>query len=73
MDKVSDVSGNAEGRRTAALLRDFGITDIHQINVKPWAIYYRVENNIMKIISVIDTRRNLEEILYQKMLEGKIT
>ncbi|MCL2601633.1 MAG: type II toxin-antitoxin system RelE/ParE family toxin [Treponema sp.] len=73
MDTVIDASDNAEGRRISPLLRDFGIIDIHQINVNPWAIYYRVENNTMKIISIIDTRRNLEEVLYQKMLEGKIT
>jgi len=72
MDKVNDASGNAEGRRISPLLKEFGIIDIHQINVNPWLIYYRVEGNIMKIISIIDMRRNLEEILYQKIIEGKI-
>jgi len=72
MDKINAASDNAEGRRIALLLKDFGITDIHQINVHPWSIYYRVENNTMKIISIIDMRRNLEEVLYQKIMEGKI-
>ena len=72
MDKVNDVSYNAEGRRIAPLLREFGIIDIHQINVNPWSIYYRMESNTMKIISIIDMRRNLEEVLYQKLIEGKI-
>jgi toxin ParE1/3/4 len=72
IDKVNKASKNAEGRRISPLLKEFGITDIHQINVNPWAIYYRVENNIMKIISIIDMRRNLEEILYEKIIEGKI-
>jgi len=71
-DKVNDASSNAGGRRISPLLKEFGIIDIHQINVNPWAIYYRVENNTMKIISIIDMRRNLEEILYQKIMEGKI-
>jgi len=72
-DKVKDASENAKGRRIAPLLKEFGITDIHQINVNPWLIYYRVENNVMKIISIIDMRRNLEEVLYKKIIEGKIT
>ena len=72
MDKVNDASDNAEGRRMAPLLKEFGIIDIHQINVNPWSIYYRVESNTMKIISIIDMRRNLEEVLYQKIIEGKI-
>ena len=54
------------------LLREFGIIDIHQININPWLIYYKVENDSMKIISIIDMRRNLEEILYQKIMERKI-
>ena len=72
MGKVKDASENAKGRRIAPLLKEFGIIDIHQININPWLIYYRVENNLMKIISIIDMRRNLEEILYQKIMEEKI-
>ena len=72
MDKVNDASENAAGRRIAPLLKDFGIIDVHQININPWAIYYRVENKTMKIISIIDMRRNLEEILYKKVMDGKI-
>ena len=72
MDKVNHVSENAESRRIAPLLKEFGINDIHQMNINPWLIYYKAENNIMKIISIIDMRRNLEEVLYQKIIEGKI-
>jgi len=35
-------------------------------------ILYKVESDIMEIISIIDQRRNLEEILYKKILDGKI-
>jgi len=72
MEKIEYASENAKGRRIAPLLREFGIMDIHQININPWLIYYKVEYSIMKIISIIDMRRNLEEILYQKVMEGKI-
>jgi toxin ParE1/3/4 len=72
MVKVNDASENAKGRRISPLLRELGINDIHQINVNPWLIYYKAENNKMKIISIIDMRRNLEEILYKKIMEGKI-
>jgi len=72
MEKVEDTSQNATGRRMAPLLKEFGILDIHQININPWLIYYRIDKNFMKIISIIDMRRNLEEILYQKVIEGKI-
>jgi len=72
IDKVNQVSENPEGRRIAPLLREFGITYIHQINVSPWVIFYKVEDKKMEIISIIDGRRNLEEILYKKIMDGKI-
>ena len=72
VNEVYKVSGNAAGRRLSPLFRQFGITDIHQLNISPWIVYYRVEKKIMKIISIIDSRRNLEEILYKKMIDGKI-
>ena len=70
--EVKTASWNAVGRRISPLLKELGITDIHQLSIKPWIIYYRVEKKEMKIISIIDSRRNLEEILYQKIIDGKI-
>ena len=71
-DGVNKASKNAAGRRIAPMLMNFGIKDIHQLNISPWAIFYKVENNEMRIISIIDQRRNLEEILYKKILDGKL-
>ena len=46
MDRINEASENAKGRRISPLLKEFGIIDIHQININPWLIYYKVENNI---------------------------
>ena len=50
IEKINDASENAEGRRVVPLLKEFGILDIHQININPWLIYYKIENNFMKNI-----------------------
>ena len=71
-NEIDKVSENAEGRRISPLLREFGVNDIRQINIHPWVIYYKTGKNIMEIISIIDGRRNLEEILYKKIIDGKI-
>ena len=71
-NEVEKTSKNASGRRIAPMLKKFGINYIHQVNVNPWAIYYKVDNNLMEVVSIIDQRRNLEEILYKKFIEGKI-
>jgi toxin ParE1/3/4 len=72
LNEVNRISKNPEGRRISPLLREFGINYIHQFNISPWIVYYKVENNKMEIISIIDGRRNLEEILYKKIIDGKI-
>ena len=71
-NEVIKVSKNATGRRISPILKKFGINNIHQFNISPWAIFYKVENNRMEIVSIIDQRRNLEEILYKKIMDGKI-
>ena len=70
--EIEKASKNASGRRISPLLRNFGINHVHQLNINPWAIFYKAENNRMEILSIIDQRRNLEEILYNKIIEGKI-
>ena len=72
MNEVKRVSENPAGRRIAPLLKEFGINYIHQLNISPWILFYKVEKNRMEIISIIDGRRNLEEILYKKMIDGKL-
>jgi plasmid stabilization system protein ParE len=48
-----------------------GIMDIRQLNENPWRLYYRVVAEDVWILAVIDTRRDLEEILYTKIIKGK--
>ena len=72
MNEVKRVSENPAARKIAPLLKEVGINYIHQSNIDPWIIFYRAEKNRMEIISIIDGRRNLEEILYRKMVDGKV-
>ena len=72
-EEIKKASENAKGRRIAPMLMKFGINDIHQLNINPWTLFYKVENNVMEIISIIDQRRNLEEILYKKVLDGRLS
>jgi toxin ParE1/3/4 len=58
--------------KQAQILKDIGINDYRQIVQDHWIIYYKVEGESIHIISVIDGRRNLEEILYKKIIDGKI-
>ncbi|GHV80510.1 hypothetical protein AGMMS49944_23010 [Spirochaetia bacterium] len=57
--------------RTVPQLASIGIDGVRQISEKPWNIYYKISNSDIWILSVIDSRRNLEEIIYAKVIEGK--
>jgi toxin ParE1/3/4 len=54
------------------ILKDIGINDYRQIIQDHWIIYCKVDGQTINIISVIDGRRNLEEISYKKIIDGKI-
>jgi toxin ParE1/3/4 len=72
MDELKNISDNPAGRRIAPMLKEMGINYIHQLDIHPWVLYYKVESSRVEIISIIDERRNLEEILYKKVIGGKI-
>ena len=58
--------------RPVQILKDIGVNNYLQIVIEHWIIYYKIENQNINIISIIDGRRNLEEILYKKIIDGKI-
>jgi len=45
------------------------IKDYRQITEPPWKIVYRVDDQIVNILAIIDSRRNLQDILIKKLLK----
>jgi len=45
------------------------IKDYRQIIESPWKIVYKIDDNIVNILTVIDSRRNLQDILIKKLLK----
>ena len=44
------------------------VKDYRQITEKPWKIYFKVDDNIVNVLAIIDSRRNLKDILINKLL-----
>ena len=61
-----------ESGRVIPELMSIGVIDIREIIENPWRIFYRITTHEIQIISVIDGRRNVEEILYKKVIDGKM-
>jgi plasmid stabilization system protein ParE len=55
-------------------LKDIGINDICELNINPWKVYYKIidDNKTVSIQQIIDTRRNLEKLLVNLIIEKKI-
>ena len=45
------------------------IKDYRQVTEEPWKIIYRINQNIVNALTIIDSRRNLQDILIKKLLK----
>jgi plasmid stabilization system protein ParE len=54
--------------RVVPELQKEGITVYRELIVKPWRIMYRIENDTVYIMAIFDSRQNVEELLFQKLL-----
>jgi len=75
-ERIQEKAGKAaqfpEGHRVVPELQEIGVVEIREIIDSPWRIFFRSNDNEIRILSVIDGRRNIEEILYKKMMEGNL-
>jgi plasmid stabilization system protein ParE len=55
-------------------LKDIGINDIYQLTINPWIVYYKIseKNKKVKVLLVLDGRRNIEKILIDKVIDNKL-
>jgi plasmid stabilization system protein ParE len=60
--------------RKSPELSEIGINDIYEINIKPWKIYYKIlnDNKLISIQYILDTRRNIEEVLLNLVIGNKL-
>lgn len=49
-------------------LKEQGITIYRELVIKPWRVIYKIENKSVYILSVIDSRRNIEDILLSRFI-----
>lgn len=69
--KVDNIIDFSKAGLIVPELYSIGITDIYQILESPWKIYYKILDDKILVLSVIDGRRNLEEILYRKIITNR--
>ena len=56
-----------QGRVIPELLKH-NIAKFKELIISPWRLMYKIENNVVYVMAVIDGRRNIEDILLQRLL-----
>ncbi len=52
-------------------LQDQGITLYRELIIEPWRVMYRVSEDSVYVVSVLDSRQNVEDILLQRLIALK--
>jgi len=60
-----------ERDRVVPELQDQGILTYREIVIPPWRIIYRISENEVYVLTVLDARRNVEDILLKRLVYSK--
>ncbi len=70
--KASGLFTFPERGRIVPELRDHGILQYRELIVPPWRILYRISEKQVFVLSVLDSRQNIEDILFNRLIRSKI-
>ncbi len=69
--KIADLRYSPQRGRYIPELQEQGILIYREIIISRWRVMYRVYEDKVYILAVIDARRNVEDILLEKLLKIK--
>jgi len=67
-EKVSELNGFPQRGRIVPELQAQGLVQYHEIIISPWRVIYRYSEHSVYVLSVIDGRRNVEDILLNRLI-----
>jgi plasmid stabilization system protein ParE len=70
--KTSNLHTFPDRGRIVPELQEQGITQYRELIVSPWRIIYRISERKVYVLSVLDARRNVEDILLRRMIGLKL-
>ena len=69
--KASSLYTFPERGRVVPELQDQGISQYRELIVPPWPLIYRIEERKIYVLSLIDSRQNVEDILLKRLIYKK--
>ncbi len=65
-DKSSGLFTFPNRGRIVPELREYGVLLYRELIIEPWRVIYRISDNYVYVLSVIDSRQNVEDILLNR-------
>lgn len=73
--KIKQIANNLyifpERSRIVPELRDQGILQYRELIIAPWRIIYRIAEKNVYVLSLLDSRQNIEDILLLRLVNSK--
>jgi addiction module RelE/StbE family toxin len=66
--KASELYALPERGRIVPELQDQGILQYREMVISPWRLIYRITERKVLVLSLIDSRRNIEDILFKRFV-----
>ena len=66
--EASNLCSFPQRGRVVPELKGHGILQYRELIIPPWRVIYRISEEQVYVLLVIDSRRNVEDILYEKMV-----
>ena len=70
--KASSLYTLPERGRIVQELRDHGILQYRELTISPWRVIYRISGKIVYVLSILDSRQNIEDILLKRLTDLKL-
>ncbi len=67
-EKASNLYHSPKRGRVIPELGDFGIFQYRELIMPPWRIIYRIAEEKVFVLSILDSRQNIEDILLKRFL-----
>jgi toxin ParE1/3/4 len=68
-EKAASLNRFPERGRIVTELKDHGISTYRELIAEPWRITYRISGKKIYVLSVLDSRRNIEDILLKRLIK----
>ena len=59
-----------ERKKVVPELQQIGILKYRELNYKRWRIVFKIQDDIVYVLLVADSSRNMEDLLFQRLLRG---